>query len=743
MTTRTLRFGFTVGSAVALAAAQGALSDSASEDNWGQPPSATSVTISVDRRTNRVAPEPMWFTASTDGFTLPAPPPESEIWDAEFHGLLFKWTFPNEGGFDAPWGLLPEWAGAPNVRYGQKVPYVARTPGSHTILLEVWDRDGNYASQTMTLSGGNAVLDRNAVWTGSNVVLCDPTGAGDPAYPGANVQTTWDNAWNAYRNLPGSGMLLVRRGSTLSTTSRIFSDANFVNVYVSTFGTGARPTLNTNTGLWFWQINDTAPASNVWDGVNAVGGWNPVTLEGTDGLLNGFFFTQGPQDTLILDTLITNYPFGLRGSDVAGRGVLCWNTKITGYADYSALLGCTNDTVNQRSRTAFVGCDLAQNPLATSGGPKFTSPMYPAHTWRFSGHDLIYASCTSWGSFNGWFPVGGFLEIQSIRFTETTALTYIYLDRCAFEGIVTFVPTDGSPVNSPVNAVVDKAVFLYGSSVISGGSAIGRGGVTLRNFFALRLNIKHFQRTPDSYGYDEMLLVVGTGNPKNGQTTDLEPIQIYNGTLVNLLEPAFDPVVTPFIRESAQYPNLRIANVVEYAPNRSPVIAPQGTLAAGANIADGRFLGYAYAPGWSRATLAAPIDASQTTGILLVGSESGGTSIQIARLGSPLTLSIDGEQITYTGVTNVGGGNRELLGVTRGANGTTAAAHTNAAGNVWGGAVPRQTAYATPPGVFRLYAPVPGAPALGGVTGDLWAIDDIRGVIRPTVKDQGAVQVST
>jgi hypothetical protein len=313
------------------------------------------------------------------------------------------------------------------------------------------------------------------------------------------------------------------------------------------------------------------------------------------------------------------------------------------------------------------------------------------------------------------------------------------------EGPITAVSTNGSTQNLPINMVLDKFVTLITSAEGNGGRALAieRSGVTARNGLILSDDVRnfHFQSSNDQYGP-----MVGIRNQAVlSGTSQFEPIEIYGLTLVDRLSSANNASSIAEIRENAAFDNVQVSGVITHAPAKDTPDMPFAPLSEGAALgAQAQWKGPAYRPGTFTHDLIFDIDATQTTGIVIGEDFDRRAAVE----GWPLTFILggtgSGEQITATGqVPN--GANFELTGVTRGANGTTAASHPAGSGQVWNAPIARLTAYAATPGFARRWTPDAGSRARGGANGAaLRPLDDILGNLRTGVTDvdDGAFQVS-
>ena len=708
-------------------------------EQWNKSAPIQSVAIRTARTGDRIAPDPVVFEAVPADFTLPSLPVGATEWRPAEHRLLYKWTFTASGRswmhFRSP---FTEWR-QHDVRYGPKVTQMLFDPDSDfTATVEVWGPNGEYATNSTTILAAD-IVDPETYFAGANTVIVDPSGAGDPSRPDAVVETTVDDAFAASNN---NKRILLKRGETYTQSTRYNTDGK-TDFYIGEWGRGALPIVHftgSNEQFLLHQGLTNVPrlvgldmrgaADLTADLTDA----NPVrperalrfqTLQ-TAVVCNCVFSKHALIDTLNCD---------------ANTHIVFWDTKITEWQDYGALLTADG------GRLTLVGCDVTQNPDVGSGGPKSVPETYEEHgPVRISGFGEVYVDCVSFGSYNGHFGAGDYTDIQPcLRVTEVATGASVYLSRIFADGVIALAPTSGGSSNFPVNGVVDKAVILQTAAESNTGNPIQlkRTGVTVRNALVVSDNVASaYFDTASSYGWQ---VSVETGGNISG-TTLSEPVEIYGLTLVDSLSSANNDSVRAAVGDDGTYNNVTVSGVITHAPNKDIPDTPLAPMVEGAVLdAQSLWKGHAYRPGAFRYDLESNINATQTTGIIIDENLTRRLRVE----GAPMTLILGGdetgEQISVTGVTPNGGG-FELTGVTRGANGTTATSHTAGSAQVWNGAVSRLTAFAATADFAKRWTPAAGSPARGGATGDtLKPLDDILGNPRTGVAavDDGAFQVSS
>lgn len=90
------------------------------------------LTISMRRGEQQIAPEGIAFFADVSGFDVGAPVGE-EVYDPRLHDIHYEWTFGDPGEYTAPVNVLAEWKNR-NVAYGPFPAHIFSQPGTYTVV---------------------------------------------------------------------------------------------------------------------------------------------------------------------------------------------------------------------------------------------------------------------------------------------------------------------------------------------------------------------------------------------------------------------------------------------------------------------------------------------------------------------------------------------------------------------------------------------------------------------------------
>lgn len=707
-------------------------------------PGAQNVTIAMTRTHDQVAPDPVIFEAIPSGFSLPSPPGGATEWRPAEHRLLYKWTFTAQG---RDWtyytGAFPEWDDVDH-RYGPKVTqmiYDARDDFQATV--EVWGENGEYATATVMLDGPDATVDPDVYFAGSETVVVDPSGVGDPSHPGAVVETTIDDAFTPSN---AGKRVLLRRGEIYTATWNLYNTSASDEFYLSAWGTGPIPIVNwTGSDRMFLLHQNCAGVPRFVDidmrGPGDLAGDLTTALPTEPGHL---LWVQSQTPVVMVGCSFSQHAKIADFNTTSDTHMIFWDCKITKWWDYGMLLGAPDGSLS------IVGTDMSQDPDVGSGGPKFKSPqVYENHgPTRFSKFESVYMDCVNFASLSGHFASGGYTDIQpSVRLTELATGAYVHASRIFSEGPITAVNTNGGTDNYPLNMVLDKYVVLITSAEGNGGRAVAieRGGVTVRNGLVISDNVKNWQFQSETNQYGPMVSI--RNQAVLSGSSQFEPIEVYGLTLVDRLSTVNNTGVIARVDDEGDFDNVTVSGVVTHAPFKDMPDVPFAPMTEGSALAvQAVWKGPAYRPGAFRYDLISSIDASQTAGIII---DEDKILDRFAVEGAPLTFILGGdeagEQITATGAT-LSGSDYELTGVTRGVNGTTAASHVADSEMVWSGPIARLTSYEATADFAASWMPTVGSSAIAGSTGDtVKPLDDILGALRTSVADvdSGAFQVSS
>jgi hypothetical protein len=224
------------------------------------------------------------------------------------------------------------------------------SPGIYTVTCTVY-------AENRTLIGSDTqqviVGDPDTLFTGNRTILLDPAGAGDSAaYPGSQVVTTVNQARNAVMNTAGACRVLVKRGITMTTSDR-FSITNpaTTNLYVGTYGSGARPVMNMNSGIL--TLNNGFSGDVVFTGLDFYGPYDELTASGaTVTGIDGFDATGCPMK-MVDDCIIDGYKLAIHPTEAGNENnwvmTIVNNTSIRNAGNYSCFSPCGATLKTSRS----------------------------------------------------------------------------------------------------------------------------------------------------------------------------------------------------------------------------------------------------------------------------------------------------------------------------------------------------------------------------------------------------------
>lgn len=558
---------FTIGSAVAFAAAQGPLSESASVPNWGQGATG-SVDILTVAPASMAAPAGVWFEATNLGnFNVGIAPAQGEIYDPSFHEITYIWTVRGKPlpAFTAPENMVTGW-NDPNLAYGKKVCFLFNDPGTYTVDLWAVDTTGATAIQEETIT----VLDPDDVYAGTDTICFSLNGGWAEEKPGCLRITSVHALQNALDAANAPPRVLFKRGQTVSDVD-LFLDDGLLG-YVGAWGTGSNPVIRPaydKHAIQFW--NSAAMVEFTVTDIDFRGGWDAATETGLKDRSPFSFFTS-PTDC---QYTIANCTFDGFTALWLGTGfnhsakMVFANNVITNWQDYGIFV---HNAFDDTTRFAVIGCRIMQNVAALNGGAK--NGLYNNHgPLRIADMADCYFAINDFFSRNGWSGLGPDLADQPcLRFNHlATVNRSCSMDRCVCEGgfrTLAFEGQNNNTVETPSNIVLDKVLMIGTAKTVQAFIVTEFGGTTVRNTIGIMPDVPH---------YHGLSWKGGVLYQMNQQTAinQATPMAIYGSTFFSMRSASNDPGHTwPVELDSNIFDTVTVENNVLHAPDMDTAVTP-------------------------------------------------------------------------------------------------------------------------------------------------------------------------
>lgn len=524
--------GFTTGSAVALAAAQGAVGETASVPSWGQGASGN-VEIQTIAPTSLAAPSAVWFEAiNTSGFNVADGPAPGETYDPSFHEITYIWTVRGKPltAFTAPENMVDGW-NDPNLAYGKKVAFLFNDPGSYTVDLWAVDPTGATAIAEASVT----VADPDVLYSGSNTVCVSLNGGWAGEKPGCQRVTSLAGLESTLNSASAPMRVLFKRGQTVPDVELLIGNSNVR--YFGAWGSGAKPILRPTHGQHILRFSNSVPMEEftVTD-IAFLGGWDPASETGLNDR-SPFSFLPSPADC---HYTIANCAFSGFAGIWLGTGtdhpsnMAFANNTVTNWQDYGLFI---HNTFDDTVRLAIIGCKIAQNVNGLNGGPK--NGFYNNHgPVRCADAANLYIAMTDLFSRNGWSPLAPDTADQPcLRYNHLGTIgRSCIMDRCVCEGgfhPLAFAGQNNNTVENPGNTVIDKAL-LIGTAKTSKAFIVSEfGGMTVRNVLGIMPNAQAYHGIAWRGG---VVYEVNNPNAANIGT----PMAVYGSTFYSLRNTAND-----------------------------------------------------------------------------------------------------------------------------------------------------------------------------------------------------------
>ncbi len=495
------------------------------------------------------APAAVWFEAAVTSGSEASGPDVNEVYDPLYHEILYQWDFGDAGQAVPKTALnMPETWKNSNRGYGRRVAHVFNEHGEKTVTCYAYEpKTRRFGSSTVTVNVG----DPAEVFANEKTIIIDPALADySDTHPGATVVADW-GASRAPRNAVGLGvariMLAPGYFATLTDANSSWTTNQWGNVRLEALDPEGAACGFIAHGKHFGGKNNTIIkdegadcVENVYIGLRMIGEWDPTSERGR---LWDPFYTDKDNDYNLAHHLIMHHRCSysgfeaIRSYNVSTKTGLAHyamfsDTHITDWQDYGLFL-----KEDLPGSVAIVGCAIAQNPDALSGGAK--NNMYNGHgPVRSANNSHVYISVCDlftrhgWSNGTTWAPVGGTRTANQpcIRMnTNGDPDRSSYVDRCTLEGAVWYQEQDKSGGSDrPGNHILDKIMQVLGpDDYLFEGNILYHGGTTVRNMLSIKLD------TP-APGSQNMMTFLSAGAGNGGVANSVEGFRAYNNTFVDL-----------------------------------------------------------------------------------------------------------------------------------------------------------------------------------------------------------------
>jgi len=250
-----------------------------------------------------------------------------------------------------------------NKTYGCETAHLYAAPGTYTAVS--YCKDWISGKIGLAVHTFTVTADADTVYAGTKTIHVDPSGVFEDSPVGCQQVTTWADVRAALDEARSGTRVLLAKGQDILLDG-------FAGFYdfcqIGVIGTGSRPRLIVpNSGIpslissvFYNDSKRGTGQGTVFWGFDIVGNYDPVEKTGENYLTDGVTMV-GSQKVTFWDLDISGIgtPFYPRHDSVDAENVLLIDCKITNWHNF----GVFGDI----SHSAIIGCDIQQNPLATSG----------------------------------------------------------------------------------------------------------------------------------------------------------------------------------------------------------------------------------------------------------------------------------------------------------------------------------------------------------------------------------------
>jgi hypothetical protein len=573
-------------------------------------PSATSVSIEMEKPSDLVAPAQIWLRA-TDFVGLADFEETGTIYDGAHHEYYYEWTIRGEplSAFSKVENLLSA-HNNPNKAYGREVAFGLPVAGDYVIDLVVTDRLGNTATAS---TGTQTVVSPESFFPEADriYVASDGDFTGLPA-ASEKVETLEELRLAMASRTANKTWVAVKRGleytldgvNALATNDNskgtlVFEDNTEIRL-ISTYGASSvkpwiTPDPRADRNYTIPMFNLKKPRTGDWRTVSGFefrGNYDPEIERGHACYITGVTTTDweisgGGGFSLFHDLEVSGLDRSLQpGGDKNGNPHhhLTIDCEVNGWRDFAHFGGQAGQ------RLGIVGCKFVQKPNVPNKGAK--DDVRNTHgPIRISDSAYVFISQLDLFSRNHW---DGNDQPCTRLFSECTTGQTGHVERCTMEGgagILQCARREGGAARA-TNIRIMNNLFIssaYTNTFIE----ISRSGITIHDNVMVRNDAAKIIATANTGA-------IGAYTPDDpwaGEGLFDEPLIIYNNTLVNLLGDTVDDNSENWLFEthSSDYDNkFKEFNNVNHKPSGNTIhddFAPIdiSTAISGVTL---RYLGY-------------------------------------------------------------------------------------------------------------------------------------------------------
>lgn len=465
--------------------------------------------------------------------------------------LFYRWDYGMGQVVPARYGeaLRPGWNDL-NIGVGPLGTVRYETPGSRTVKVWVYDRQGNWGTAEVTIN----VTSRP--WTDAQtfVVAADGNFAGAPTAVAANQCATFDDAIKkAHQYAMANGVhtsvirILLKAGQTHVCNSVTDLQHKYGSWTFDRWGTGADPLLDTSQwageGATLFSNQETRALR--WRNINWKGAWDPLLEKYTSPGGSDLRLMNQNHNRPSIDILLDNSQFRNQGSIVLGfwdgndraysgnanpNIVVIHNCLQTDHKDFFCFIGKGSLTIG----VSMVGFKCIAGPNISHGGSQryqFGDQQYSRNSHngiRSEGCRSIHFAACHMEPQHGWTTQGDIFFLNTgLRFLTADPGTGLNQLTSISRSFLVGPPvadkgSGGSEPIMPISIVMEQCTILT-TPTIDRMQGLLRSGWTIRDCYYLRWNIEHSQDT----GPGHMITENNPGNPEAGGL----PNRIYNNTI--------------------------------------------------------------------------------------------------------------------------------------------------------------------------------------------------------------------